>query len=530
MPVRIVTASEIREMDRIAIDQFGIPGPVLMESAGAAVVDAIVRRYGAVAGKGLTIYCGAGNNGGDGYVIARRLALLGAKPTVALVAPDEKIKGDARVHLDVLRKTGLTSVVPYAEIGGTQPDIVVDALLGTGLNSAPNELYTDAIRAINSNRGIVPIVSVDIPSGIEADTGAMPGEAVYADLTVTFGAPKRAFYLFPGAARIGEIVVSDIGFPWDKIDLAPSAELNDPGWWKFLAQRAQNANKGDAGHVGIIAGSRGMVGALALASRAAQRAGAGLVTALTTESVQQITAIKLDEQMTVPLPEVNGALSAAGFDQILAFSRRASALCIGPGLTTAPGVVDLVSRIVAEIDLPIVLDADGLNALAMRPEVATLRAKNCVAPLILTPHPGEAARLLGTSITEVESNRVEAVRTLALKYSAAALIKGRYTVIAGTDPAVRFNPTGNPGMATGGMGDTLTGILGALLARQQAAHVRSGCAGSLSGRDALLTTCAAVYIHGLAGDMAVQHIGGEIGLTASDVIDQLPAASARLIA
>jgi hydroxyethylthiazole kinase-like uncharacterized protein yjeF len=530
--MRVVTADEMQDLDRRAIQEYGIPGAVLMENAAAAVVAAVETACaGGLQGKRVAVFCGAGNNGGDGYAAARRLTLRGAVPAVFMLAAETQLKGDALIHYTAMSKCGAEIRAFTNELADEdfdRYDAIIDAMLGTGLHSAPRELYAKAIRVVNRLGNGVPVIAVDIPSGVDADTGAAPGEAVAASTTVTFGYPKTGMFLFPGASKIGVLRVDNIGFDWNSIcteaEGGAGCQLIEPADFHTLfASRPPNSNKGDFGHVGIIAGSRGMTGAPALVARSAQRVGAGLVTVFTPESAQPTVAAKLDEQMTTSLPEADGSLSLAAFEKIAAFAVRASVICIGPGLTTHPETVQLVQRLIAELKLPIVLDADGLNALAMKPDIIENRRLNTDAPLVVTPHPGEAARLLGTSIAGIESNRMGSVRKLAEKYGAIALLKGRYTLICDPDGKVWINTTGNPGMASGGMGDTLTGIIGGLLAQstvRAGKHRDSGQSVFLAAR---IAACAGAYLHGAAGDMAARE-HGEAGTTAGDVIENLPAA------
>lgn len=547
--MHVVTTEKIRELDRRAISEGGIPGVVLMENAGRAVVDVLERRYGRLAGKSVAVFCGSGNNGGDGFVIARVLSLAGA--VVTLFAAEQTLAGaqlkpDSAAHHKVLRFTGgyRTEPLPGGDFqAGWQRrfDFAIDALLGTGINSAPRGWCAEAIRAINALD--CPVAAVDIPSGIDADNGSAPGDAVRATDTVTFAYPKVGLLLSPGYEYAGWLHVSDIGFNWQSLGSASNITLlgcspgrvtanvscspslcRPVGWEILLEKRQPESNKGDYGHAGILAGSRGMVGAPALVARAAQRMGAGLVTVLTAQSAQPALATKLDEQMTIPLPDADGSISDAAWDQIVEFASKASVLCIGPGLTTRPATVRLVHRILREIDVAVVLDADGLNALAQEPSVAAERNAAFTNTLIMTPHPGEAARLLGTSVADVQSDRIAAVREISRKYGASVVLKGRYTLAADPGGAVCINTTGNPGMATGGMGDTLTGVIGALAAQNVARGKRTG--GDLVSP--LLTAALGVHAHGIAGDIAAaQH--GNVGYTAGDVIQCLPAALARLV-
>ncbi len=540
----VVTAEQMREMDRRAIEEGGIPGVVLMENAGRAVFEVLREKLGGVAGKHLVVLCGSGNNGGDGFVVARHLLLAGASVEAIFVGDATKLTPDSRLYYDLLKKvdkSALYSLHEWVEIFHNDSiDAVVDALLGTGLKDAPREEYQKAIRFFAKNF----TVAVDIPSGVNADTGAVPGFAVKANVTVTFGYPKLGHFLFPGADYVGELYTDSIGWDWTNNELEPSiqwcvqpevmaktaARQRTWGYFSnvsipdnFLQKRKQESNKGDYGHVGIIAGSRGMAGAPALAARAAQRSGTGLVTVLSAACVQPTLAAKLDEQMTIPLPDADGSISEEAFPEIQKFAEKATVLCIGPGLTTHPQTVALVQKIIAEIDKPIVLDADGLNALAQNPDIIKQRKQNTAAPLILTPHPGETARLLGTTIEAVQSDRIAAVRELSAKYGAYVVLKGRHSLTADPDGNVIVNTTGNPGMATGGSGDTLTGILGGFLARYFAAHKQGLPEYPLTHQ----TVALAVLIHGAAGDMAAEALG-ESALNASDIAAHLPAVLKRL--
>jgi hydroxyethylthiazole kinase-like uncharacterized protein yjeF len=551
--MKVVTAEQMRELDRRAINEFGIPGAVLMENAGRAVVEVMAREYGPLAGQRVAVFCGTGNNGGDGFVIARYLRLVGAEATVMLFGNPDALKADARIHYEVFRSLNAGSMQPAASVEPgnlSEFDLFVDALLGTGIKDAPRDNYAQAIAALNAAGR--PVISVDVPSGLNSDTGATPGETVRASQTVTFAYPKLGLFLSSGAECVGRLHVADIGFDWDRIELetgyrlfafperatfGPQVEggtqtparlgLNTAA--RLLQKRRPDANKGDYGHVAVVAGSAGMVGAPAMLARAAQRSGAGLVTVLAAAAAQPGIAAKLDEQMTLPLPDKDGAVSEAAFDEIAEFAEKATVLCLGPGLTTKPGAVALVQRILAEIGRPIVLDADGLNALAQRPDCVQHRPDDPHAPLILTPHPGEAARLLGTTIPEVQSDRIGAVRELARRYRAVALLKGRYTLVAGPQGDIVINTTGNPGMATGGSGDVLTGVIGGLLARGFAPGKRSDDQKTfldtvVSPDDAV---ALGVYIHGLAGDLAKAEIG-EAGLVAGDIVARLPHAMRQL--
>jgi ADP-dependent NAD(P)H-hydrate dehydratase / NAD(P)H-hydrate epimerase len=541
----VVTAEQMRELDRRAIEA-GIPGVVLMENAGRAVFEVLRDKLGGVEGKRIVVVCGAGNNGGDGFVVARHLYLAGANVDVIFVGDEAKLTPDARLYYELFQKAdkdGIYSLDEWRENYSDEPiDAVVDAIFGTGLKNALSLEYKDAIGFCSRAHFVV---SVDIPSGVIADTGEIPSQAVRADVTVTFGYPKLGQFLFPAAEYVGELYTNAIGWNWEYNQSKPSVQ-----WFLlpqmmpeiaarqrssnfadavalpriFLEKRRAESNKGDYGHVGIIAGSQGMAGAPALAARAAQRSGTGLVTVLAPACVQQTIAAKLDEQMTIPLPNTDdGTFGEEAFDKIAKWSDKASVLCLGPGMTTEPPVVALVHRLIAEIDKPLVLDADGLNALAQNPDIIAKRSFPVItSPLILTPHPGEAARLLGTTINEIQSDRIKAVRDLAQKYQAFVVLKGRHSLIADFQGNVIINTTGNPGMATGGAGDTLTGIIGGFLARYFAIKTSTPHATHTLG-----TVALAVLIHGYAGDLAAAETG-ESGLIASDIANHLPAALKRL--
>jgi NAD(P)H-hydrate epimerase len=512
-------------MDARAMSEFSVPGVVLMENAGRAAFEETGRLAGGLGGKRVAVLCGGGNNGGDGFVVARYCRLAGAVATIFCTASADAMKADPRAHFDVARKLGIPCEPVTA--GGPEPidlssfDILVDALLGTGVEAAPRAPIDGLIRAMNASGR--PIVAVDLPSGVNADTGGVPGEAVRATSTVTFAYPKLGLLTFPGAAYTGRLIVDSIGFDWEALGVETGCRIVAKEELRVrLPKRADDSNKGDYGHVAVVAGSRGMVGAPALTARAAQRAGAGLVTVLTAESAQPLVASKLDEQMTRSLPEADGAISEAAFEAVAEFASRATVLCVGPGMTTSPETVRLVQRIVAELDTPIVLDADGLNALSLDMQAAQRRRERGAHPLVLTPHPGEAARLLGRSIPDIQADRAGAARDLAKSANAVVILKGRHTLVAEPGGSIQINTTGNPGMASGGMGDALTGILGSFLA-QALASARHSPDHAEDERTIFDIAALSVLIHGAAGDLAAAE-SGQVGMTAGDLIGRLPAA------
>jgi NAD(P)H-hydrate epimerase len=504
--VRVVTAELIRDLDRRAINEIGIPGTVLMENAGRAAADAVVSRFGPASGRSFWIACGTGNNGGDGFAVARLLKLAGADVFVQVAGDPERIRGDARIHYDVMRRIGLSvsAAPPKAS------DVKIDALLGTGIQGAPREEIASVIEALNDSPG--PTVAVDIPSGVDSDTGRAPGAAVRAELTVTFGYPKLGHFLAPGADLAGELVVSPIGFPWDLLECAtPYAWIRPDLLRPLLPARPREAHKGLYGHLLVIGGSRGMSGAPTMAARAALRTGVGLVTVAAPAAAQPVIASRIDEAMTVALPETGGALAESAAEEALELAGRMDAVCLGPGMTRMPGAAAAVRALLRRIEKPVVLDADGLNALAEQPDSIAGRS----APTILTPHPGECARLLQTDTAAIQADRVGSARDAAKRYASIVVLKGARTLVCDgrrPDLPVSINTTGSPGMATGGSGDTLTGIIGAFAAR---------------GMDPFDAACLGVYLHGSAGDIAAARIGQD-GLTAGDIGESVPAAIERL--
>jgi hydroxyethylthiazole kinase-like uncharacterized protein yjeF len=515
--IPLATAAEMRRADRRAIEDLGVPGVVLMENAGRGAADLIERVLGPARGRRVAVVAGKGNNGGDGFVVARHLAGRGATVEVWLVAAVADVGGDARVNLAILGPAGIA----LTEVRGgdglealgralSGADVIVDALLGTGASGAASGPLAGAIEAIN--RAGRPVVALDLPSGLATDDGTEPGPVVRADLTVAFGLAKPALYLLPGALRAGRVEVADLGVPREwlargvRLGLLEAADVAG-----MLPPRALDAHKGRHGHLLVVAGSRGKTGAAALACRGALRAGTGLVTCATPASQQPVIAALLAEAMTEALPETAAAtLSEAALERVLALARHVDALAVGPGVGLEAETQRAVRELVRTADRPMVVDADALTALVGH--LALVR--EAAAPRLLTPHPGEAARLLETSVARVQADRLGSARALAEASGAIVALKGALSVVATPDGDTTLNPTGNPGLATGGTGDVLTGIAGGLLAQ------------GLAPGPALR---AAVYVHGLAGDLAVRS-RGDVGLLAGDVAEAVPAALARLAA
>lgn len=512
--MRVVTAHTMQEIDKRAIEEFGVPGIKLMENAGRGCVEEIIAEFG-LQGRAV-IMAGKGNNGGDGYVIARLLSQKGWSIKVIILAEHDRISGDAAVNLDKLP----TAMINYCSHEGQLPalhmeeifhaDVIVDALLGTGLRSDVQGIYNEAIDLINASGR--PVVSVDIPSGIHGTTGRVLGNAVRAYITVTFAFAKLGHVLYPGAEYTGRLVVTDVGIPQQLTESASGYEfLNADGLRPLLRRRDRQAHKGHFGHCLIIAGSTGKSGAAALSANSAVRSGSGLVTLAAPEGINNILEVKTTEVMTVPLQDSgSGHLTSSAFPTIEKLLHGKDALAVGPGLDRRPGTFALVQTMVESLELPMVIDADGLNALAE--DITVLRRKKSKT-IILTPHPGEMSRLLGTSIPDVEAIRISVAQEFARNYGIYIVLKGARTIIAGPNGVAAINGSGNPGMATGGMGDVLTGIIVSLLGQ---------------GYSAWDACRLGVFIHGYAADMVAED-KGEIGLCASDVHEMLPYAFNKLL-
>jgi ADP-dependent NAD(P)H-hydrate dehydratase / NAD(P)H-hydrate epimerase len=507
--MRVLNADQMREADRVTIEEIGISSLVLMECAGRQVVSAIQQRFSDLAFLRVAVLCGPGNNGGDGFVIARTLLQTGYEASVFLIGPVAAVRGDARVNLDILGRLGQTVVevtneqewdLHFSDIATC--DLVVDAMFGTGLRRPLSGLLETVVKDLNTSD--LPVVAVDLPSGLSADTADFIGEAVEAELTVTFAAPKLPHMLPPGETHCGEVVIADIGIPHDVVDAleGPRLEVITNGEVLVrLEPRDPDTHKGDYGRVVIVAGSVGKSGAAHLAGIAALRSGAGLVTIATPASVAPIVASMAPEYMTLPLDEQDGSLDAErALEQILVM--QTDVIAIGPGLGTGPAQRALVLGLLARSGAPLVLDADALNICAQEPD--RLRARDGLE-IVITPHPGEMARLTGRSTEDVQQHRVEVARAFAAERGIYVVLKGHRTLVAGPDGRVAINRTGNPGMATGGTGDVLTGVISAWMA--QLLDPEAACR-------------AGVYLHGRAGDLASRALG-QPALTASDVVTHL---------
>ena len=499
---KVVTAEQMRALDRRATDQYGIPSLLLMENAGRAVYDAAVDLLGGdVRDKDVLVVAGPGNNGGDGFVVARHLHNAGAFVTIAYYGDRDKAKGDALTNMEIAEKMDIKidASPPKSELSALvrAGDLVIDALLGTGIKGEVREPYASAIAVIN---GGTQVLSVDIPSGIDADTGQLLGPAVSADATVTFALPKIGLVTYPGASYAGKLAVADITIPEKALrDNDANTCLLDLDYVAhIIAQpRPLDAHKGIFGHLAVVAGSVGMTGAAALAAEGALRIGTGLVTLAVPESLNDILEAKLTEAMTMPVPEGKArAFGIASLDKVLEIVEKRDAAVIGPGFGRSEDTIAFTLELIGRLTRPAIVDADALFAISTDLEVL----KKCGAPLIITPHPGEMATLLGTTVAEVQSNRLEVARSFATEYGVTVVLKGAGTVVARPDGAAFINTSGTPAMASGGVGDVLSGMIGGLLALGMAEA----------------SALASVYLHGLAGELAAEMFGEE-AVIASDV-------------
>lgn len=506
----IASAARTREMDRDAMHEFGIPAMVLMERAGLAVFE-VIKELLPDQGR-IAVVCGKGNNGGDGLVVARLAHEAGFQVECLVAATESELSDDARTQLNVSRAQGVRPIffdderwMRKSDCMGMM-DLVVDALLGTGASGEVHGPILEGIRAIN--RSGVPVVSVDVPSGIDTDTGEDLGESVWALRTVTFGVPKPFLFQGIGLEHAGYWSVAEIGYPSTLLETPTDARVLTDQWvYDVIPERLRSAHKRDNGHVLVIAGSDTMTGAALLAAKAALRAGAGLVTLASTTAVCNAAASYLPEVMHIRLPDTDGEINEAAIDVLLAANLMIDSAVIGPGMGHSPHVIEFFKALFADWEVPSVLDADALNAVATGVQ---LPQGECV----LTPHPGEMARLLSCSTAEVQTDRFTTMKEAAKRFGKTIVLKGPHTIVSEQHQPLGVNQTGNNGMATAGMGDVLSGVIGALLAQDLPPY----CA-----------ACAGVAWHGAAGDVCADRIG-PVGYLASDVVDSLPQARAKLTA
>jgi ADP-dependent NAD(P)H-hydrate dehydratase / NAD(P)H-hydrate epimerase len=508
--MKIVAAEEMRAIDRATSERFGVPSLTLMENAGAAVADYVLSHYAAV--QRIVVFCGKGNNGGDGFVAACRLHEQGKKVDVILLADPADLRGDAAIMFGKLPGAAI-AIHSSEELKSErvrrllQADLYLDAILGTGFKPPVSGLYEDAIALMNASR--IPVIAVDIPSGADADAmTAQAGTIGRADAIITFTAPRPA-HVF-SLLTAGPTIVAEIGSPEAAIvsalrlnviaarDLAP-----------LIGPRPPESNKGNYGHVLVVGGSLGKAGAAAMAGMAALRMGAGLSTVATPQSVLATVAGFHSELMTEPLPETNvGTISTGAQDRIEELAKGKTVLAIGPGISRDPQTAELVRALVEKLQLPMVLDADGLNAFEGRTDELNGKGRT----LVITPHPGEMARLAGCGIPEVQKDSLGVARKFAREHELIVVLKGHRTLVVQPDGEAWVNTTGNPGMATGGTGDILTGMVAGMIAQYP--------------KNAFAAVLAAVYLHGLAGDVMRERVG-EHSLVATDLLQGLPDAFRR---
>jgi NAD(P)H-hydrate epimerase len=505
----IYTSDEMKRCDTAATERYGIPGIVLMENAARGAVDRAEQLFGSVSGQWVVLICGKGNNGGDGFAMARHLLNRGAEVDVLTLGPDSASLGEAKSNLDILRTMEketqhlriklLSSSAQLADVLHRRPSWVADAMLGTGLTSPVKGEIAEIIEVMNSSP--IPVLAVDIPTGISADTGEVMGIAVEADHTVTMSGLKRGLLLRGGREHAGEVHVIDISMPKEGFAIEATdtfqIELSDVQHW--LPKRSFDAHKYQLGNVFVLAGSIGLTGAAVMASESALRSGAGIVHLGIPASLNSILEMKLTEVMTIPFKETSeGSFSLNDYDMILDHVNSATVSIIGPGLSRQYETQNLVRRLVEHATKPLVLDADALFALSGHLSIL----QQTQAEIILTPHVGEFARLVSQTKEEIETKRMDIAHTFAVEFGVTLVLKGAPTVIATRDGRVYVNPTGNPGMATAGSGDVLSGIIAGFVAQ---------------GSSADESACTGVYLHGLAGDHAKKNVG-EYGLIATDLI------------
>jgi len=516
--MRVLNTQQMREADRRTIDEIGIPAIVLMENAGRQAVAAMEAAFDDLATSHVGVLCGRGNNGGDGFVIARTLVQRGVETSVFLLGSVADVRGDARTNLEVLGRIGLTVVeitnaqeweLHFSEI--SRCELLVDAILGTGFHGQLSGLLETVVADVNGLG--VPVVAIDLPTGVSADTAEVEGEAIEASMTVTLAAPKISLILPPADSHSGDLVIADIGIPLPLLDEVegPYLELLTRERMRDLVPaRAADSHKGDFGRVLVVAGSLGRSGAAHLAAIGALRSGAGLVTIATPKSCLPIVAAMAPEYMTEGLEEtMSGTVDYAALDRVLEF--KADVIALGPGLGQSPGTAAFVHGLLERAGVPLVLDADALNAFSGDPD--RLMGRDGV-DVVITPHPGEMARLLNTSVEAVQHDRLRHATEFAARHRVHVVLKGHRTIIAGPDNRAFINLTGNSGMATGGTGDILTGMIAAWFG--QLLDAEAACK-------------LAVYLHGAAGDLA-EADEGDVALVAGDIATRLGDAVMELTA
>jgi NAD(P)H-hydrate epimerase len=509
--VDIVTARQMQELDKKTIQDIGIPGAVLMENAGRGTFEQMLRHFPDIRARKVVVIAGKGYNGGDGFVIARYLLNQNSAVKVFLLSAADKVNGDAALNLHAFRRMGgaIREIVDEKTWREALPEInsaglIVDAIFGTGLVSEITGLAYLVIEDINKSD--IPVVAVDVPSGLDATSGNVLGIAVRAHLTCTFGLAKRGLVIYPGLSFAGKLEIIDIGIPQSLVLNAGFQEhlLGEEDFYGKMPARAPESHKGTYGHAFIVAGSPGKTGAAAMAAQAAMRVGTGLVTIGVPEKLNPVLEMKVTEAMTEPLPDGGGGyLGMISWQRIQEVLPGKTVIAIGPGISDRQDTAQLVHTIIESVALPLVIDADGLNVLAHNPDIL----KKAKATVVLTPHPGEMARLMGITTQAVQADRIGTARKFSTAYGVIVVLKGARTVIAEPGGHVYINPTGNPGMASGGMGDVLTGMIAGFMAQ--------GC-------DPLFCAQFAAFVHGRIGDMLASQQGNR-GIIATDIINEIPA-------
>jgi len=506
--MKLLTSSQIRSIDKTVIEERGISGLMLMERAGTSITEQIINRYNPSCA---AVFIGKGNNGGDGSVVARALFERGVDVVVFVATEPDSIQGDARVKYERIPESVLkinlysdSSMVESLPEKLASCSCIIDGLLGTGIDGEVRGLYKTVIDAINVSDK--PVIAIDIPSGLQSDTGRWEGVCIKADVTVTMGAPKIGLYINDAYKVTGEVVVADIGFPQDMFENPEfKTNLTTHSFVSSLFHKRDRAShKGNYGHLFVLSGSRGFTGAATLLAESAIRTGVGLVTVGVPKSLNPIFEVKLTEAMTLPLYETTEqTLSSSCFKEIEDFSEKVKAIAMGPGLSTHPDTVKLIKKVLLEVDKSMVVDADGINAMDLK-VLSALSSKE--SSTILTPHPKELSRLIKKDVKDIQEDRIKTATEIAVSYKIYLVLKGFRTIIAAPDGTVFLNDTGNPGMAKGGSGDVLTGIIGSLLAQ---------------GFTPFHSAICGVYIHGLAGDYAAKELT-ENAMIPTDMIRYLP--------
>lgn len=516
--MKVANPMQMNIIDSISIERYGIPGIVLMENAALKVAGEACRMLGEVWNKKILVIAGKGNNGGDAFAVARHLFLRKASVRVYLLCNPEEVRDDALVNYRIINRLGIPVEVVDNPSGLREMNkelkdcsLIIDGLYGTGFRGEINGIAAEVVQMVN-NSG-VKVLSIDIPSGVDGTTGKVSLSCVRADSTVTFGLPKFGLLVHPGCDYTGKLLIADIGLPEAAMEEAGiSIWLNDSSEIrKLIPERKKDSNKGSYGRALLVAGSKGMTGAACLAAGACLRSGAGLVYLAGPASLVPVFGAQITEAVVLPLEdEGKGFLSAKCFENLKEKIENVDALAIGPGLSVCEDIRYILEQIIKSVKIPVVFDADALNAISKDTGIL----KNLKAPAVVTPHPGEMARLLGTSVAEVQDDRKKAALEFAMRWNVTVVLKGSRTIIAAPDGRVFVNATGNPGLATAGTGDVLTGIIAGFLAQ---------------GLDTVNAARAGVYIHGLAGDLAAKD-RGEHGIIAGDVVEAVPYAIKNLLA